>query len=154
MGSPEMSLSPKRCHNKIGWPRRWPFVCNGGAHVRNLRKQYLAAVLRVHVCLAHSSSQAVISSHSMGIGRSMCGHFQVEFERTAPVTACRPCSDRIANAMCDCDVPPILSTLFPHDHCWHLLLVQMFELRSRWGHFTRTVHEAAGFFRRLVNERV
>ena len=153
-----MSLSPKRCHNKIGWPRRWPFVCTGGDHVRNLRKQYLAAVLRVHVCLAHSSSHAVISSHSMGIGRSMEGHFQAEFEGTAPVTVCKPCSkchkcpsgevqdayfiaqrihkmshtklsstkfgvdsfeqgDRIANAMCDCDVPQVLPTLFPRDHC-------------------------------------
>ena len=64
----------------------------GGDHVRSLGKQYLAAVLRAHVFLAHSSRHAVISSHSMGISRSMEGHFQAELEGTAPVNACNPYS--------------------------------------------------------------
>ena len=49
--------------------------------------------LRVHVCLAHSSSHAVISSYSVGISRFMEGHLQAELEGTAAVTACKPYSD-------------------------------------------------------------
>ena len=103
----------------------------------------------MHVCLAHSNNNAVISSYSVGISRSVEGHLQAELEGTAAVTACERCSkwhkfssgdvqdayfiaqrmhkmshmkfsftkfgvgsfeqeDRIANTMCDCDVPQVL----------------------------------------------
>ena len=136
------------CMSKIlgGLPRSQPWKTNTWQRL-----------LRMHVCLAHSSSNAVISSYSVGIGRSVEGHLQAELEGTAAVTVCKPYSkwhkcpsgevqdayfiaqkvhkrshtklsstkfgvdsfeqgDRIANAMCDCDVPQVLPALFPRDH--------------------------------------